>query len=216
MERLLPHCPPGWIVGAGTPYAVQVTRDRVLITAAGSDRLITTDLDGKIRDSVPVGFTPKGVVTDDRFAYVYNAAGLSITRIALDPADAATLSVDIGPNPMSQSERIGAHLFNSARFASNGTFSCASCHPDGHIDGLVWELNDDDGLRTTMTVQEISETDPYHWDGAKCNLVKILQDGIVNLFGNPDGPSDCEMQTMIAFMQGLVRPHSPFRAPETV
>ncbi|MFQ5768807.1 MAG: hypothetical protein ACE5ID_12610, partial [Acidobacteriota bacterium] len=91
------------------------------------------------------------------------------------------------------------------------TFACASCHPEGHTDGLVWKLDAADGLRATMTVQEISETDPYHWDGSKCNFKKILQDGINFLMLNPAGPTDCEIKTMSDWMTHLVRPHSPFR-----
>jgi YVTN family beta-propeller protein len=198
---------------AATPYALAVTDDRVLIAAAGSDRLVVTDTEGNFSASVRVGFTPKGVIADGDFAYVYNATGLSISKVDLN-TNQQVATAGIGNNPMPQSARIGAHLFNSGRFAANKSFACASCHPDGHLDGLVWKLNDEDGLRSTMTLQEITETAPYHWDGSKCNLVKVLQDGIVNLFGDPDGPTDCEMKTMIDFMEGLLRPHSPFSAPD--
>ena len=30
--------------------------------------------------------------------------------------------------------------------------------------------------------------------------LQILEDGITGLFGNPDGPTACEIDTMIAFM----------------
>ena len=218
---------------AATPTAVEVVGSRVLVSATGSNRLLVLDADGKLADSLAVGLGPRGVIGRTSTAFVYNLHGMTVDEVDLapplagdvsrevDPANAVqaavaapvvTNSASIGASPLPQSERIGGRLFNSAHFASNGTFSCASCHPEGHVDGAVWKLNAIDHLRSTMTVAEISETGPYHWDGSKCNLVKILQDGINNLFSNPAGPSDCEMKTTIDWMNNLVRPHSPFRA----
>lgn len=196
---------------SATPHAVTINGSQVLVTAAGSDRLLVLDTAGVLTSTIPVGFGPKGVVADGTTAWVYNSLAMTVSQVDLT-AGTETATASIGPSPLPQAERIGGRLFNSAMFASNQTFSCASCHPDGHLDGLVWKLNDIDNLRATMTIQEISETAPYHWEGSKCNLVKILQDGINNLFMNPAGPTDCEMNTMIEWMNNLVRPHSPHRA----
>jgi len=198
---------------AATPSAVAVTPTQILVAAAGSDRLLVMDSAGQLTASVPVGFAPRGVAVRGRVAFVYDSTGMTLTRVDLTTMQ-PTGATSIGPSPLPQSERIGARLFHTARFSSNGTFACASCHPDGHSDGLVWQLNALDRLRATQSLHEISETAPYHWDGSKCNLVKILQDGITGLFGNPVPPTDCEMKTMIDYMDSLVRPHSPFRAPD--
>jgi hypothetical protein len=186
---------------AATPYAVargaaSSSRGRV-----GSPR--PDERRGRDRRHHPGGLHPQRRRRAGDVAYVYSATGLSVSKVSLvSRTQVATAS--IGPTPLGQSERIGAHLFNSAQFAVNRTFACASCHPDGHLDGLVWKLNTHDGLRATQTIQEISETAPYHWDGSKCNLVKILQDGITGLFANPVEPTSCEMKTMIDWMDGLV------------
>ena len=51
-------------------------------------------------------------------------------------------------------------------------FSCASCHPDGHTDQLLWVLKTpivEGGNqimpRSTMPVQGLRDTAPFHWDG---------------------------------------------------
>ena len=85
--------------------------------------------------------------------------------------------------------REGARLFQSATLSGNGTLACASCHPDGHVDGLVWELNERDGLRATPSLHEIAATRPYHWDGSKCDLFQIAHDTTRDvLHGPPPGP----------------------------
>ncbi|MFQ5720136.1 MAG: hypothetical protein ACE5IK_11375 [Acidobacteriota bacterium] len=227
---------------AATPSAVEVVGARVLVTATGSDALLVLDASGNLTDTVAVDPGPRGVIGRNTTAFVYTVAGMTVDEIDLSPPLPAPLAGPVettpdgsaratsgsaqqavtapvivqtastGPSPLPQSERIGGRLFSSAQFASNGTFSCASCHPEGHVDGLVWKLDTLDGLRATMTVPETVETGPYHWDGSKCNYVKILQDGINNLFSNPAGPGDCEMKTMIDWMSTAIRPHSPFRA----
>ena len=194
---------------AATPYAVAAGAGRVLVAAAGSDHLVLTDPEGNMTGTIPVGFGPKGVVADGDTAWVYNATGLSLSRADLNGSTSVEIA-DLGPSPVPETVRIGARLFDSARFAANRTFSCASCHPDGHMDGLVWQLNEQDGLRATMTVRQISEESPYHWDGSKCNLIQILEDGITGLFGSP-APTDCEMKVMIDYIEGLVHPRTPHR-----
>ena len=194
---------------AATPYAVATEAGRVLIAATGSDRLVVTDPDGNLTGTIPVGFGPKGVVAHGDTAWVYNATGLGISRIDLNTS-ASVETTGLGPSPIPESVRIGARLFESAQFAANRTFACASCHPDGHQDGLVWMLSEQDGLRATMSAQQISETAPYHWDGSKCNLRKVLEDGIVNLFGS-SAPTSCEIKVMSDYINGLVHPRSPFR-----
>ncbi len=198
---------------AATPHAIAEAGEQLLLAAAGSDRIVLVDGNGDLQGSLPTGAAPKGVLSDGTRAWVHDSADGTVREIDLDQG-MTTHVAGLGPSPLSPTRRAGRALFESARFASNRSFACASCHPDGHLDGLVWQLNDNDGLRTTMTLREITETDPYHWDGSKCNLVQILDDGVRDLFGNPDGLSGCETQAMIEFIDGLVRPQSPFRRPD--
>jgi hypothetical protein len=66
----------------------------------------------------------------------------------------------------------GRIAFSTARASTTGTFSCASCHPDGHTDQLLWVLNtpivsggDQIMPRSTMPVRGLRDTAPFHWDG---------------------------------------------------
>jgi hypothetical protein len=69
--------------------------------------------------------------------------------------------------------RRGRIAFNSAAASTTGTFSCASCHPDGHVDQLLWVIGaqctfsgcDQEEARSTMPVRGLKGTQPLHWDG---------------------------------------------------
>ncbi|MDG2122501.1 MAG: ankyrin repeat domain-containing protein, partial [Verrucomicrobiales bacterium] len=66
----------------------------------------------------------------------------------------------------------GRIAFNTARASTTRSFSCASCHPDGHTDQLLWVLKtpvvtggDQIMPRSTMPLRGLRDTAPFHWDG---------------------------------------------------
>jgi hypothetical protein len=68
--------------------------------------------------------------------------------------------------------KLGRTWFNDADASSTRTFSCASCHPDGHTDQLLWVLKtpivtggNQIMPRSTMPVRGLRDTAPFHWDG---------------------------------------------------
>jgi hypothetical protein len=57
----------------------------------------------------------------------------------------------------------GKILFNTALppMTSRRWIACASCHPDGHTDGRVWQ--NPEGLRKTPSLFGCAHTHPLHW-----------------------------------------------------
>ena len=54
--------------------------------------------------------------------------------------------------------------------------ACASCHPEGRDDGLVWEFNTE-GLRRTQNLSgHIMDRAPYHWRGDMTDLPTLMDD----------------------------------------
>jgi hypothetical protein len=80
--------------------------------------------------------------------------------------------------------RAGRILFHAARASSSGTFSCASCHPDAHVDQLLWFIGarctvpgcGQEEQRSTMPIRGLRGTLPLHWDGT-----------LGDPFGGPNG-----------------------------
>ena len=173
----LPPTHPAQGEALATPYAIEVSGQTLYVTAAGSDKLVTIDSgSGAILDRTDVGAVPRGIaLTENSEAYVYNAVDNSVSVV--DITDTAALSVLATiqlEDPTDSTVKAGRRLFNDASMSTSGTFSCESCHPDGHTDQLLWVLDtprcDLAGCtqippRLTMPVRGARDTEPYHWDG---------------------------------------------------
>jgi YVTN family beta-propeller protein len=135
-----------------TPYGIRVSADdhTLVATAAGSNRLFTVDAaTGAVRGAVAVGANPRGIalLSDPesgapRTAYVLNTLDDSVSRVDVSDPDAPVLlqTAPVGSDPTPLAVRRGRIAFNDASASTTGTFSCASCHPDGHTDQLLWRI----------------------------------------------------------------------------
>ena len=101
---------------------------------------------------------------------------LSRTRFPVvdvsDPADPQIGGFVRLDDPTHKQVKLGRTWFNDADASTTGTFSCASCHPDGHTDQLLWVLKtpvvsggNQIMPRSTMPIRGLRDTEPYHWDG---------------------------------------------------
>ena len=177
----LPPAQPGRAEGRATPYAVTVAEDgqTLFVTAAGSDKFMAIETaTGKVLSEAPTGAVPEGAATsmaNGRLhqAWVYNAAGNSVSVIDIsDPrAMKPTATIELH-DPTEAVVKRGRIAFSSASASSTGTFSCASCHPDGNTDQLLWVLNtpivtggDQIQPRSSMPIRGLRDTAPFHWDG---------------------------------------------------
>ncbi len=191
-----------------TPYGIQVSGDdsTLVITAAGSSRIATINAStGAVRGRLDVGAIPRGVALESdvagapETAYVLNTLGNSVSFVDVSDPDnpALTNTIAVGDDPTPDDVRLGRIAFNDANASSTGTFSCASCHPDGHTDQLLWRIGGpcffgactgDDEIRSTMPVRGLKNTLPLHWDGTLGESTTST-DG--SLGGSGSNPADC-------------------------
>ena len=92
--------------------------------------------------------------------------------MSLGPDSPKTHRPSLWTIPRHPTFKRGRIAFNTAKASSTQTFSCASCHPDGHTDQLLWVLKtpivtggNQIMPRSTMTVRGLRDTAPFHWDG---------------------------------------------------
>lgn len=165
-----------------TPYGISISDDdsTLVVSAAGSDKLITMDAStGKVLGRVDVEAVPRGIaLTSDNSggpakAWVLNAVDNTVSLVDVadtsNPEVVATVALEDPTHPV---VKRGRKAFETAAASTTGTFACASCHPDGHTDQLLWVLatpivtgGDQIQPRTTMPVRGLRDTEPYHWDG---------------------------------------------------
>ncbi|MEM7393568.1 MAG: hypothetical protein AAF492_14580, partial [Verrucomicrobiota bacterium] len=165
-----------------TPFAIEVSPDDALLvaTAAGSDKVFTVDAkSGKVLGQAGVDAVPRGIALEsDRNgrltrAWVLNAVANTVSLVDLSHPTRPEVRGRIAlKDPTHPAFKRGRIAFNSAKASSTLTFACASCHPDGHTDQLLWVLKtpivtggDQIMPRSTMPVRGLRDTEPFHWDG---------------------------------------------------
>ncbi len=222
LEPLPPEHPaPGEALA--TPFAIEVSRDdsTLVVTAAGSDKVFTMDADtGRVLGSVRVGAAPRGIaLISDRNgapyrAYVLNAVGNTVSLLNVaDPAQPRVMETVTLDDPTHPEVKRGRIAFNDADASSTGTFSCESCHPDGHTDQLIWVLDTpacsgdprDECMpqvppRLTMPVRGLRDTQPYHWDG----IPGDPYGGINTAFIDQDQAPNCSVEAPESCTRHLV------------
>jgi YVTN family beta-propeller protein len=179
-----------------TPYGIALSGDGTTLvgTAAGTNRIFVANSAGGVLARFAVGSIPRGVALlsgpggAPQTAYVLNSLDntVSVVNVTTPAAPSLTTTIAVGADPTPPEVRRGAIAFNSAFGSDTGTFSCGSCHPDGHTDQLLWRIGgecflggcvaDEDEPRSTMPVRGLRDSLPLHWDGT-----------LGDPFGGPDG-----------------------------
>lgn len=175
---------------------------RAVVTSAGTNRLAVIDVDKLVallkrssdeerRERLPnwLGASaefvaarietrdnPRGVAIapDGATAWVTNTLDDSLSVIDLGRLEAAA-RVDLGGPRQVTHIRRGEKLFHNAKISFQRQFACASCHPDGHVDGLTYDIEADGiGINPVdnRTLRGIYDTDPFKWAGTNVSLAR--------------------------------------------
>jgi len=75
---------------------------------------------------------------------------------------------------------------------SGGGLACASCHPEGHDDGRVWDFDGEGSRRTQDPSGGLLKTAPFHWNGDMPDFATLATKVFV---GRMSGPSLSSEQT---------------------
>ena len=178
----LPPQHPGPGQALATPFAIEISQDdsTLVVSAAASDKLFTVDArNGDVLGRIDVDAIPRGIALQHQSegeltaAWVLNAVANTVSLVDLSDRIAPRVTATVMLNdPTHPAVKRGRMAFETAAASSTGTFSCASCHPDGHTDQLLWVLKtpivtggNQIMPRSTMPVRGLRDTEPYHWDG---------------------------------------------------
>jgi DNA-binding beta-propeller fold protein YncE/mono/diheme cytochrome c family protein len=208
--------------------AVDPASRSILVTCFGIDQVIAYDSLSanpsraeRRRWSVSAG--PNGIAID---AVKNRAVVWSQFDRALDVLDLGNgqLADDKGHPPL-QAERVvmaanpqralagkvalGRLLFHSVgdgRIARDGR-ACASCHPDGRDDLLVW-ATPEGPRRSIMLAGRVQGTAPYSWNGTEKDLRTHLSMTFDRLNGQ-NGLKSVELEALTAYVESLTPPAAP-------
>ena len=144
------------------------------------------------------GNGPRGVLLSGRTAMTALYFEDAVSLFNLDDPAARAKVVPLGPKPDLSRDRArrGEMLYNDGSMCFQQWQSCASCHPDGRVDGLNWDLLNDGMGNPKQTKSELYDhlTPPTMITGIRkdmhtCNAAGLIidQDGESFEPWSPDG-----------------------------
>ncbi len=159
---------------------------------------------------------PRGIAVtpDGATAFVANQLDDSLTVIDLR-AQAEAGRVDLGGPEEITHTRWGERLFHHAGITFQRQFACASCHPDGHVDGLAYDI-EADGIGVNpvdnRTLRGIYDTDPFKWEGTNPSLARQCGARLAAFFTRIQPFTPEELSAVNDYTVTIPRPPNRYRA----
>lgn len=201
----------------------------IYVAAMGSAKIGVLDPSGNVRDRINVGQGPTGLALDEARGRLFVLNRFDNSLSVIDTAtrsEIGQVSVGLNPEPVEVIE--GRRFLYDATLSAHGQLACASCHLNGHRDGLAWDLGDPKGMMervggllpsnfhpmkgpmTTQSLRGITGNEPLHWRGDRGRLSDFNQ-AFVTLLGGPRQLTSEEMGKFEAFIKTLSYPPNPLQ-----
>jgi YVTN family beta-propeller protein len=210
-----------------------------LVTSSGTDRVAVIDLDkligmlqaaskeerekvfpnhvGKSTEFVTrfisTGRSPRGLAINGNRAYVADSLDDDVTVINLKTMEAEG-RIDLGGPKSVTLARYGERLFHSANISFRKQFACHSCHPDGHVDGLAYDI-EADGIGISpvdnRTLRGILDTAPFKWEGTNPSLKRQCGARLAMFFTRLAPFTDDELTAIDYYITTIERPPNRYR-----
>jgi mono/diheme cytochrome c family protein len=224
-------------MGAGNPWGAAFAADgkTVCVSLAGTHQLCVIDtatlLGDRARTMSPMmgvwpiytslasslwrkvalpGKGPRGLAAAGSKFYVaqYYSDSLAVVDPQAD-GDVPAGTIALGPAPRLSLQRRGQLLFDDATICYQHWQSCASCHPDGRVDGLNWDLmNDGAGnSKNTKSMLLAHQTPPAMAEGVRMSAEEAVRSGIRHILFS-DRPEE-EAAAIDAYLKTLTPVPSP-------
>jgi len=213
------------------------------VSGMGSNNLIVIDPSGArsgAAATIEVGEGPTGLAIDDAAVvlYVLNKfdGSISVVDLGTETETARVPFYDPSPAAIRAGRK---HLYDTRKNSGLGHIACGSCHIDGRMDQLAWDLGDPAGTMksiggqnlaanipglnggfedwhpmkgpmTTQTLQDIIGKEPFHWRGDRDGLEEF-NGAFLGLQGDDTNLTAGEMQEYEDFLATLYFPPNPFR-----
>ena len=213
------------------------------VAATGSNKVGVLSSQGAVRARVAVGQGPTGLALDESRSRLYVLNRFDGNLSVVDTRTRAELSrVAVGFNPEPAQVRAGRRFLYDTTLSAHGDVSCATCHLNGHRDGLAWDLGDPGGqmqqvfapnpiapftanfhpmkgpmttqsLRGILATPDLQTTGPLHWRGDRANLA-AFNPAFVSLLGGARELTADETAAFTAFVRSLTYPPNPVQNPD--
>lgn len=189
------------------PFDIAISPDgkKAFVSHSGVDKITVVDLDavrrlisgitddklemyanhlgissGIVIKRISTGANPKGMSLSPDGKTLYVAEHLE-DRIAVINTETLESegTIHLGGSGRITVARHGRRLLNNAGGTFQTQYSCYTCHPDAHEDGLTYNMASKDmgrNMTNTQSLRNIGDTPPYKWNGKNQSVYK--QDGM--------------------------------------
>ncbi|HVZ93794.1 MAG TPA: hypothetical protein VG797_04725 [Phycisphaerales bacterium] len=216
--------------------------DRGYVSGMGSNNVLVLDSVFNRVARIDVGAGPTGLAVDGAHSRLYVLNRFDATISVIDTASNAELGRVSFFDPTPASIKSGRpFLYDTHRFSGLGQIACASCHVDGRMDQISWDLGNPAGAVASISQPCANGLLPPPFVGQPCiqyhpmkgpmatqTLQSIVQDGVMHwrgdradlaafapafmsLQGDDVQPTPAEMQQFTDFVATLRFPPNPNR-----
>lgn len=164
---------------------------------------------------IKVGRSPRGLAASPDGRFIYVADGLDDAVSVIDAQRnerIKTFDLD-GPDEITLA-REGQRIFHNARVTYGRQFSCHSCHPDGGIDGITYDIEPDGiGVQPVdnRTLRGILDTAPFKWEGTNPSLRRQCGARLAVFFTRIDPFTPEQSNALDRYICTIPRPPNRFR-----
>lgn len=198
--------------GKRLPWRSNGSRDLIAPALLGGDgRFHRVELGGRPTELV---FAPDG-----KTLYVANYLADAVQIVDAESARLVE-TIPLGSPAELSLARRGEILFHDAARSFNQWYSCATCHGDGHTNGLNFDTLNDGWLDTsagrsrsrkkTPTLRRVAHTAPWTWHGWQTSLEESIGESFTKSMRGPE-PTDDETRAVAAYLETLDFPKNPYR-----
>jgi YVTN family beta-propeller protein len=211
------------------------------VASFGTDRVAQVNTNGTVQWFVEVGpaaefgsgvdsankVGPRGLALNASAQTLYCLNRISDTISIINTSTKAVTSIPVGTDPEPAAIVNGRGFLYDAKLSGNGTGACASCHVDGDMDHLAWNLGNPAGTMTvveqggqtflfhpmkgpmtTQTFRGLLNLSPYHWRGDHANFA-AFNSTFDDLMGGPE-ISTAEMTAYTNYVNTILFLPNPY------
>jgi len=211
----------GYISHSGVDKITVIDIDairEILATASEEDlKLFSNHLgisDQFVITRISTGSSPKGMTLSSDGSILYVAERLE-DRVSMTDTRSFDFigNLDLGGPKKISVTRKGAKLFTNAGHTFQNQYSCYSCHPDGHEDGLTYDLTGQGrNLANVQTLRDLSGTAPFKWIGTNVSVYMQCGMRFSKFVTRTEAFAPDDLDAVVAYiMRDLTHPPNPFQ-----
>jgi len=159
---------------------------------------------------IDTGRNPKHIALSPDSKKLFVAERLEDRILVIDTTNLKPLGyIVLGDGGLNDPIRRGERVFTKAAHTFQRQFSCRSCHPDGHVDGLSYDFDGDgigDNMLDNRSLQGVAGTAPFKWNGKNPSIQVQCGPRFARVLMRTDPIPPAELEDLATFIQSQPPP----------